>query len=417
MAIPTITINVSTDNLNRQEPDTDNIGAMVLPEATFALSAGSSTILYNLKQAEALGFSTVEDASTGFLHYENIKEFFRLNSNGELHILVTSNASIADMFGDSSTPGLIEPFIVQANGRIKQLAIMADDIDTAWFDDNIVASNGIAKAQAFVDRMAAKNLLIDNVFLEGMGFDYTPAAAPDLRAKNARNVGVVVGGDKVIAGLNTNFNVYAAVGTALGSSTNKQIHESFAEAKNENSITSPADDRFLSVKISSNLATADLYTSDPDAMKALHDKGYIFPRQVPFKSGYYWNQSSNCVAVSEDINSLELAQVINKAIRLTGEVLAPYINKNFNVTKDGRLTEIDRRTIAGQIRQKLETNMANNISNSPDDDPITILVDPAKDKDNQPYPSLVADATLRVFLSLRPKGKAEQIVLTVGFKQ
>lgn len=417
MAIPTITINISEGNLNRQEPDTDNIAAMVLPEATFALPAGSSTILYSLKQAEDLGFSASEDINSTFLHYENIKEFFREHPNGELHILVTTGLTLVDMLGNSSTAGAIEPFIVQANGRIKQLAIMADDADSNWFADNLVADDLIAKAQGLVDRLAANNLLIDVIFIEGHGFDYTPAAAPDLRLKNARNVGVVVGGDRPVAGLNATFNSYASIGTVLGSSTKKQVHESFAEAKNENSITSPVDDRFLSVKISSNLGVNDLYTGDPAAMKALHDKGYIFPRKVPFKSGYYWNQSSNCVATSVDINSIELAQVINKAIRLTAVVLAPYINKNFDITKAGRLTEIARKTIAGQIRQTLETNMANNISNSTDDDPITILVDPAKDDNNQAYPSLVTDATLRVFLGLRPKGKAEQIILTVGFKQ
>jgi hypothetical protein len=259
--------------------------------------------------------------------------------------------------------------------------------------------------------MAALQKGIDVVFMEGFGFDQSPASITDLRALGARNVAVVVGKDPVLAASVTEFNGYAAIGTVLGSSTKKQVHESFAWAKDGNSITSAADERFLSVGINSDLASPDEYMEDEAAQNALHDKGYIFPRQFPLRSGFYWNQSNNCVLVSDDFKNIESMQVINKAVRLVASVLAPHINESFNLVTGGRLTEIARQTIVDEIRTELETNLSNNISSIG-----SIVVDPAKDSNNEDYPSLIADSTLRAIVGIVPKGKSEQIILEIGYQ-
>lgn len=411
MDYPSIKINITGGNLNRPAINEDNIGALVLPDGNYAIAQLEPEIVYNLKQAEAFGFSPAQDVVTGFMHHENIKEFFRKNPNGELHLITTDSQTVVEMLGDNSTAGSLEAFIIAANGKIKQLAIMADDVDSEWFNDNIVALNLVEKAQAFANRLAENSFIIDTIFLEGHGFKGAPGAALDLRAKNAPNVSVVIGGDYDVASADVNFHSYASIGTALGSSTGKQVHESYAWYKADNTITSAADNRFLKVKISSDLSLPDPYTNDEAALKALHNKGYVFPRQVPFLTGFYWNQSNNCVLVSEDINSNELVQVVNKAIRITGAIIMPHTNETFDVTSEGRLTEIARRTITAEIREALETNMGNNISSIG-----TLLVDPTNDENNQPYPPLSQDPTLRVFLGLVAKGKTEQMFFQVGYQ-
>jgi hypothetical protein len=371
-------------------------------------------ILYSLKQAEDFGFSEASDAASGLLHYENIKEFFRENPNGELHVVATASTVTVDtMLGNNTTPGTIEPFIIAQGGRIKQLAIMADEADSNWFEDNLVANDYVSKAQAFCDRLSKNHMPLDVVFLEGHGFNATPADALDLRTKNASNVAVVIGGDYDVSSLMTSIDGqgYASIGTVLGSSTKKAVHESIAWAKPENSITSEVGNRFLKVRYVSDMTVGDPYASNPDLLEVLHNKGYIFPRRVPYLSGYFWNQSNNCVPVSNDIDSIELMQVMNKAIRLTGEVITPYLNRSYNLTSTGRLTALQRQTIVAEIRTKLETNMANNISAIS-----TIVVDPDTDDNNAPYLSLVVDKTLRVRLGLQPKGKTEQVIFSAGYQ-
>lgn len=413
MAYPSFEINITEGNLDRPAANVDNVAALVLSSCT-VLDPMEPEVIYSVKQAEALGFSAAEDATSGLLHYEHIKEFFRMNPNGELHIVATAvTVTLSTMLGNSTTAGTLEPFIVAQNGRIKQLAIMATAPAVDWFDEHFDTNDGVAQAQAFCDRLRVKHVPLDVLFLEGHGFDYTAATAPDLRAKNAPNVAVVIGGDYAVSSsMSTLFGQgYAAVGTVLGSSTNKEVHQSFAWSKPENAITSGADERFLKVRYVSNMTVDDPYAADPLLLMALHDKGYIFPRQVPFVSGFYWNQSNNCVPVTNDINSIELMQVINKAIRIVGVAIAPYINRDYALTADGRLTPLERQSIVAVIRTALETNMGNSVSALP-----TIIVDPATDDNQQPYPSMVVDPTLRVKLGIQPRGKSELIIFDAGYR-
>lgn len=411
MAYPSFEISLIEGNLNRAATNVDNVAALVVSSFT-GLTPMEPKVIYNIRQAEDLGFSPAKDAASGLLHYENIKEFFRENPNGELHVIATPSVTLDVMLGNSTTPGILEPFLIAQAGRIKQLAIMATEPDPNWFEDYLVDNDGVAQAQAFCDRLRAKFISLDVVFLEGHGFNATPSNALDVRAKNAPNVAVVLGGDYGVSSslIGVDGHGYAAVGTVLGSSTKKQIHQSFAWSKPENTISSGADNRFLKVRYISDMSVVDPYAANPDLLKVLHDKGYIFPRRVPFLSGFYWNQSNNCVPVTKDINSIELMQVINKAIRLTGETIAPFLNKDYVLAASGRLTALDRQTIAAEIRTKLETNMGNSVSAF-----TAIIVDPAQDENKKAYPSIAVDPTLRVILLIQPRGKAEQIRLLAGY--
>ena len=106
-----------------------------------------------------------------------------------------------------------------------------------------------------------------------------------------------------------------------------------------------------------------------------------------------------------------MVQVIHKAIRLIVVPLSKHINESFDVTDAGRLTENARQLIVEEIETELDTNLLNNISSIGD-----IIVDPEFDANNQAYPSLLQDATLRAIVGLVPKGKTEQIILQIGYQ-
>ena len=410
---PTLEIILSADQLNRQEPDTDNVSMLVLIGATGLpnLPHLVPKVVYSIKQVQALGLTAAYDATTSLLYYHHVSEYFLENPNGELYLMTVDGMDLKQVLGDSSNAGAIEPAIIDANGRIKQIAITSGDDSSSFFIDDIINDNLIEKAQGLADRLAANHIKIDVIFLEGFGFNETAGDAPDLRVKETPNVALVVGGDRAVANTNVSYNGYGAIGTALGCSTRKKVHESVAWTKEENNLASPKDDRFLSVKISSDLSQADKYLSDVTALKALHNKGYIFPRRFPYLSGFYWNQSNNCMPISSDFKNIESVQVINKAARIIGRTLAPHINETFDVTSEGRLTDIVKRTLAAEIRQALENNMGDNISAIG-----SIIVDPAKDANNQPYPSILVDSTLRAIVGIRPKGKTEIIWVLLGYQ-
>lgn len=413
MAFPSLAVNIQLGNLARQAPDTDNVACLVVNDLTnvAALPDKTKVILYSEKQAVGLGLTAAYDIAQKTLVHHHVSEFFRMNPSGELHLIALNEGattySQSQILGTGTTPGILDPFMIEANGRIKQIALLDWNVDYT----DLITGASVELAQAFVDRLSAKHIWIDVVYLEGYGFEEVVGAAQDLRTYDCRNVGVVVGGDATIAQAQAEYNGYAALGTLLGSSTNKQVHESLAWAKDTNTITSVADSRFLGVKIHKDFTTdPDPYINDIAAQTELHNKGYIFPRQYPLRSGYYWSQSNNCVEVDNDINSIELVQVINKAIRFISDVLSSKINQTFDVV-DGRLTEVERRVIVAEILATLELNLINNISSIGD-----IEVDPTVDTNNQAYSSILADSTLRARVGIVPKGKAEQIVLEIGFQ-
>lgn len=411
MGLPTITINIQSGNLNRPAADTDTVAGLVLSASTL-MPPLDPTVLYSVKQAEEIwGYSETEDQQNGLLHYEHIKEFFAFNPNGELHVITTDAlTTIEQMLGDSNTPGLLEPWLLSQNGRIKQLAIMATEADSEWFEDNVIDSAGIAKAQGLANRMADRFMALDVIFLEGHGFNYSAANLPDLRLGRSRNVAVVVGGDYDLSVSQPEYYGYAALGTALGMSTNKALHDSFARASDGNTLTRANDNRFLRVRYRHHdTQSADPFENDPTALALLHERGYVFPRRLPFRSGYYWNQSSNCTRTDDDLNAIELVQVINKAARLTATVLSSYINATHNLTDSGRLTELRRQSITAEINRTLETNMADNYSALE-----ALVLDPELDAFQTPYPSLVVDPTLRVGFKIRPRGKTESINVNIA---
>lgn len=412
MGLSNVNISISTGNLGRQAPDADNVAGLIMPDYIGAagIPAHTPKVVYSLKQAEALGIVPSLDASTGRLAHQHISDFFFKNPNGELHLFVTQLAEWAQIFGTDDEVYSAAKLVIPQNGRIKQLAIMAVSLSATEFNDVLIGDNIIESAQAFTQRMFDLKMPIDCVFLEGYGFNASVGSAPDLRLKASPNVAVVVGGDKIVAQSVTEYNNYAAVGMVLGSSTGKQVHESLAWAKDENTITNVATSSFLEVKITST-AAADKYIGDAAAMDALNEKGYIFPRQFELRSGWYWNQSNNCNADDDDFNRIETVQVIHKCLRLVYPILSRHLNETFNVTATGRLTDMARRSIEAEIIQSLETNAINNISAIGD-----VIVDPANDANNQAYPSILADSTLRAIVGIRPKGKAEQITLEIGFQ-
>jgi hypothetical protein len=272
----------------------------------------------------------------------------------------------------------------------------------------LLHSGGVAYFQDKANQLTTVSRMpIDVFFLEGCQLqNYNP---PDMRSKNAPNVSVVLGNDlNFIDAGNQDFVGFCAVGTVLGVSTNKQIHESFAWVGGQNgnnNLTDASTGNFLNAAI---LGLADINTMQAFNFVKLSDNGYIFPRFFANFSGIYWAQSNNCVAETVDIHNNETQQVVNKLRRILYETAVPYINQIVSVDSNGRLMPNENANIKNVFRNAIEANLGTNISELS-----SLIIDPAKDENNVPYPSFLSDKTLRVIAAVRPKGKIEQIFITI----
>ena len=100
-----------------------------------------------------------------------------------------------------------------------------------------------------------------------------------------------------------------------------------------------------------------------------------------------------------------------KAIRIVRETLLPHLNGPLlpdEVT--GRLDIKQKKMFEAQVKGAIEAQMRNNIAEVK-----KVLVDPASNEDGVPYPPILNDNTLRCIVAIIPYGKAEQIIVTIGY--
>lgn len=416
MPLPNVTFNIQVGQLGRLG-DTRKSGGLVMGGVpTSSVNLGETYVIYSVKAAENLGLDSTYDITNKVLVHYHISEFFRLNPSGELYfMLVPQGTSMTDMVNKDLAFGA--KLLRDGEGKVWVLGIILNPLDTytpslaGGFDEDVLLA--IPKAQELADSEFQAKRFIPSIFIEGREINGLVGDMDDLHSLVGgpyRNVTVVGLQDIAIAALEVVFSKHAAVGTAVGISTIKELHESYAWAKSDFNITDAAQGRFLEVGLSSNISLADITEAD---QSAYHDKGLVFGRVFPRVDGVYFSQSLVCAPIDDDFNASELVEVIYEAVYQTYLVLVPWINATVDVdTSTGRIEIKTRKIIEAEIRTKITTSMSNNISSLE-----LVIVDPEKDENNVPYPTFLLDSTLRVIIGIVPKGKAKQIIVNIGFTQ
>jgi hypothetical protein len=413
--LPTVTITRLNGQLGRLGADSgEGVAALVMGGVAVVGGAQLNTTyrLYSPKGAEDLLLTAAYDTTNKVNVNYHISEFFRLNPTGELHIrLVAQTVTLAQMCDKALTH--LKQVLVDGGGRIRKAGVVRNPATgytptlSGGLDADVIAA--IPKAQELADDEFANDRPVNNIVIEGREFNGTVGAATDLRAIVGgpyRDVTVCIAQDGQRADDDALFAKMAAVGTCLGLATNKLPSASFARPISSNNLTSVTAGRFLDARLSSGALLSSLTQGDQNA---LHNKGYVFARQFNGYDGVYFNQSSNCVPVTDDYNSSELRDVMNYAVRLVRPVLIPYINSTLPVKAGGRIDDGAAKGIEADVRSVL-TAMSNEVSSIS-----TVIVDPALDDLGQPYPSFLSDGVLRLVIGLVPKGKAEQILVSIGY--
>lgn len=417
MAYPKVTITRLTGQLGRLGQDAgEGVAALVMGGVAVVGKAQQNTVykLYSVKGAENIGLDAAYDIANDVLVYYHISEFFRMNPTGELHImLVAQGTTLAAMVDKDNN--YLKKVLRDGAGRIRKAGVVLNPASgytptlSGGLDEDVL--DAIPIAQELADDEYTAGRPINNIVIEGREFNGTVGDATDLKAINGgpyRDVSIVIAQDFATASLDALFAKTAAVGTYLGAATNKTASQSFAQPIDQFNLTDVAAGRFLSSYLSngnpiSNLADADI--------EALSEKGYIFGRTFPNYDGVYFNQSHVCAPATDDYNASELRDVMNRAVRIVRPVMIPYVNSTDFVVENGRIVKRQTKMIEAEIRQAL-TAMQNDYSSVP-----VVVVDPEFDDSGVAYPSFLSDSTLRVIIGIVPKGKAEVIVVSIGFTQ
>ena len=298
------------------------VSAMSL--ATSTLTANSAVKLIQTKDAEGYGVNESFDANNKVLAHYHVSEYFRLAPEATLHFLpVEASATIA-----STLPAVLQT--LKLNPEIKGIGFVG-------FADQDLASVSVLTETLQADLVGAAKadgILIDSVFVEaGSAGELMLNNYPDLTLKSAENISVILGHDPEIAGLETEYESHAAIGSALGMLAVRKISENMGstdiinrpkDKKTEKfySLTDPAKESFSKAGLSTGEKIENLSNQQ---IKSLTKKGYILIGPYVGASGMYFSGSETCTAKTSKYSTIENNAVWNAAARLIREALAPYI--------------------------------------------------------------------------------------------
>lgn len=362
------------------------------------LVLGTSYPLFSLKDAEALGIDAAYDTANEVLVYYHISEFFRINPNAKLWILLAAQATDWKDLADP-TKAFGKKLLADAEGEISILAIAFNpaDVYVPVLDGGLDAkvTETMAQAQLLAAYQEEQNAPII-VLVEGRSFNGTAAAADDLRVNTQPNVSCVIGNDYAMVATSA---AHAAIGTMAGVLSLAKVNENIAWPERFN-VRDTNKGKFVELGLSSGVKLA---TIDPSAQVVLNTKGYIFVRSIVGLSGAYFNDSHTAVALTSDYSHQEYNRVMNKAWRLVRASLLPKVASPIAVDTDNGQLPVD-------VIKQFEAIGNEALSPMVRDGEIsgrTVTVDAAQ--------NILTTSTLEVEFEITPTGSAKTIKAKIGF--
>jgi len=351
-------------------------------------------LLSSVDDALSLQITPNYDLNNGILVYEHISEFFRMNPNGTLYLMITDI--------DSSYRALIEEsckkFLRRAQGKIKRVGVVWNPRTPESVMPFEAA--GSDQIQAI---MAAQTLYLLEfaahrpVFFILEGKNYSPTSTPyNIRGLNAEGVMVMVGQSIVTANKHQQYASYAAVGTALGARSAAAVNVKHSWVDKFNCYGGS-----LTVAGINGQKIEEISDAVQDA---IDEAGAQFFRTHTGISGYYFNSTATATSATSDYAYAENVETMNKAARLVRASLLPYLESPQKIDpKTGKLsTEVVKQfeTIG---KRGLEEMLRNDEVSG-----INVYVDPDQ--------NLLATSQLEVQIEIIPTGSASKIIAKLGFK-
>jgi hypothetical protein len=373
-----VTVNQLNGGLGRRNPSSDGVMLMVISAAVAAsgLAVNTAKKLLSLQNAEDIGIDASYDDTNDILAHYHIDEFFRLNPDGTLYV-VLANGSFTDAMLKT---------IIRANSDIRGIGIARNSIVAV-----VDFSAYIGGYQNVVNDLRQEHVYVDFVLVEGNVFAPETAVGDydDLREEDAPNISVIAVQDPAIAALKAEYVGMAAIGTALGALSVRKVNEqlgsvnidnkpNFAKGQNTYPLTNNGRGRWLSAVLQNGVAVSSLSRTELNTLTA---QGYIFAGSYPGLAGVYFSSSPTCTLLSSDYAYIENNRVWNKAARALREALLPRVKGNL-------LKEADTGNIRATEVKELEQLGKNALSAMEASEEISgseVYIDPAQNpQENTP---------------------------------
>ncbi|MCT4590510.1 MAG: DUF2586 family protein [Carboxylicivirga sp.] len=298
------------------------IGGMTL---VGAMAYNTKYELLDIGTVEDLGITaSTDDTNAELVHY-HLSEMFRLAPESKFYLIpVDKTKAVADLVADDDLKAAIR--------SIKDINVLGLSGISTMVADGLTEAVAL---QGLVDDFAREHVLIDGIFVEGVGaaIPIEVTAYPDLRTITAPNISYVVGQDPAVAALKTEYGKRAAIGTVLGSIGVRAVHEDLGsvdiEVKprtrrgEENySLSSEQLGYWLSAALSDGTAFSTLSEAE---QKSLTAKGWMYVGAFAEYPGFYLNGCPTAVDKASDYAYFNFNCIWNKAARIIRKTLIPRV--------------------------------------------------------------------------------------------
>ncbi len=403
--------------LGRRKPSQDGVMGLILGGvSTGTLALNTVVKLIQLKDLENFGINESYDANNGILVHHHVSEFFRLSPDGTLYLMLVAQGTSMTDICDTSNDYLKKLIKSETSNREIRIAGVVLNPDTATYTPTLTGGldgdvlTAIPKAQELTDNLREDNIYLDSILIEGRQLNGTIAAMTALRTLGSQNISVVISQDPQIANWDTAYAKYASIGSALGMLSVRKVPENLGSVDilekpsiskgNENyPLTNSANNLWLMAQLSSGVSVATLSQADKTALK---DKGYIYAGKYEGYPYIYFNSSATATELSDDFNFIEKNRVWNKAARYVIEVLTPKINSLIDIDTSGYIAFTTISSWETAVKNKLNNMLADGEVSS-----IEVYINPKQ--------NMLSEPTIKINISLVPKGIAEKIEVDLGF--
>ena len=309
--------------------------------------------------------------------YYHISEFFRMNEEGVLYVMIKAGATAA-------AAGDVTELQNYADGKIRQCGV---------FNSTLVAVAGLQTELTALEENHKPMSVV--VTYNGSAVTMETLTTTTIAASGKCNVSVLVGcdGDATLAANLGTYASYGCIGACIGAISKAAVNESIAWVqKFPLGLKTPA---LFNGNLIKNVTTAD--------QTLINDNRYIFVLTHVGDADNYFNDSHTLDVETSDYAYIENVRTIDKACRGVRANLLPYLNAPLKV--DAETGKLDApmvaflETTAGKALEDMEK--AGELSG------YKAEIDPEQ--------NVLATSTVEIVIKQVPVGVMRKINVKIGF--
>ncbi|WP_034752749.1 DUF2586 family protein [Chryseobacterium daeguense] len=381
--LPKITFIIANNGLGLVTADIQKTPGLVITGNTVAdkITIGESKQIFSLEDAENLGITVVENPFA----YKHIKAFYDYAGNGaELWFMLTSDATPLEDVA-SNTENFAKKLLNDAGGKIRVLALCKKALGTETIENGIDGDvhKAVVNAQQLAQEFSDKYFPFRTI-ISANSFNGNVTDLKDYQTTEFNRVSLLLA--------NTDGAKEASIGLALGRLASTPVQRNIGRVR-DGAVES------LAAYFTNGAKVESLTTS----WDTIADKNYIFLRNFPGRSGFYFTDDPTLTKDNDDFRSLANGFVMDKAVIIAYNVLVENFNDEIPVTPSGTIHPAIVKSWQNDVENNINTLMTANGELSS----CSVFIDETQ--------AVLLNNNMEVLIGLQPVGYAKTIIVKIGF--